>query len=72
MKVDSNSGINQCKPVGSDNERKFVGAVLSVLTETARDVKVDGKMCVCGTDLCDANCNGVAIGPVWYVWLYDV
>ncbi|KAK2179879.1 hypothetical protein NP493_467g02021 [Ridgeia piscesae] len=64
MKVDSNSRINQCKPVGSKNERKFVGTVLSLLTEMARNVKIDGKICVCGTDLCDANCKGVAIGPV--------
>jgi len=72
MKVDSNSRINQCKPVGSKNERKFVGTVLSLLTEMARNVKIDGKICVCGTDLCDANCKGVAIGPVWYVLQYDV
>ena len=72
LKVDSNSGINQCKPVGTENERKFVGAVLSVLAETTRNVKVDGKMCLCGTDLCDANCKGVALGPVWYVLQYDV
>ena len=72
MKVDSNSRINQCKPVGSENQRKCVGVVLSMLAEPVTNMKVDGKMCVCGTDLCDANCKGVAIGPVWYVLQYDV
>lgn len=63
LKVESNKGINQCHQIGSDAERKFVGVVLSVLSEVS-EVNVDGKICVCGTDLCDANCNGVAIGPV--------
>ncbi|KAI0233042.1 hypothetical protein LSAT2_016688 [Lamellibrachia satsuma] len=61
MKVDTNTGLNECNPIGSDSERKFAGEILSVLSEVS-DVEVDGKVCACGTDLCDANCNGVAIG----------
>ena len=79
MKVNQTQGeaINQCKPVDSDddNEREFVGAVLSVLPESATNMtldKIDGEMCVCGTDLCDANCKGVAFFHFWYVLRYDV
>ncbi|KAI0224413.1 hypothetical protein LSAT2_024577 [Lamellibrachia satsuma] len=63
MKVDTNIGLNKCNPIGSDSERKFAGEVLSVLSEVS-DVEVDGKLCACGTDLCDANCSGVAIGTL--------
>ena len=66
MKVDTNTGLNECNPIGSDSERKFAGEILSVLSEVS-DVEVDGKVCACGTDLCDANCSGVAIGTFWYV-----
>ena len=66
MKVHKNTVLNKCKPIGSDSERKFAGEVLSVLSEVS-GVEVDGKVCYCGTDLCDTNCNGVAIGTVWYV-----
>ena len=79
MKVNQTQGkvINHCKPIDSDDEdeRTFVGTVLSVLPETATNMtldKIDGKLCVCGTDLCDANCKGVAIFPFWYVLQYDV
>ncbi|KAI0221935.1 hypothetical protein LSAT2_026818 [Lamellibrachia satsuma] len=63
MKVHKNTVLNKCKPIGSDSERKFAGEVLSVLSEVS-GVEVDGKVCYCGTDLCDTNCNGVAIGTV--------
>ena len=67
VQVDSNAGINTCREIGSNEEREFLGGVLSVLSDEVSDVNVDGKMCVCGTSYCDANCDGVAIGPYWYV-----
>ncbi|KAI0233043.1 hypothetical protein LSAT2_016689 [Lamellibrachia satsuma] len=63
MKVHKNTVLNKCNPIGSDSERKFAREVLSVLSNVS-DVEVDGKLCTCGTDLCDTNCNGVVIGTL--------
>ena len=59
MKVKSSTTSNHCKPVDNDDEdeRMFVGTVLTLLSEPAVNLTVDGKICVCGTDLCDATCN---------------
>ena len=74
----SHTGDESCQKIGSDDYREFVGEVLSMLPEVS-SVEVDGKMHLCGNDSCyvghddcdddvsDDDCDGVSIGPFWYV-----
>ena len=75
----ANTAIGSCQEIGTDDYREFVGKVFSDVSEVSI-VEVAGKMCLCGSDSCDAinndvinndvinnDCDDVSIGPYWYV-----
>ena len=53
-----------CHTASTSDLKGITGKLLKTFSP-----KMSGKVCYCGSDLCDPRCDGVMIGDDWYATL---